>query len=253
MTEAVPFMLLSVFAILFVAALVQGILGFAMAVVAIPLLVWIGMPMSEAVALSGTSTMIQAFTGMIKLRQAIPWSDVVPATVIRLAILPIGILGLVWLNEIPVANLKATLGVCIIILVALKLSLRIPPRDSLPKPWNYTAFAASGLLAGAIGMGGPPLVLWISALRWDNDKVRAFLFANFALLSPVSMVLMIVAFGWEILPSIGLGLLGAPIVVLGSLMGVRIGTSIPQSWFRRTLLAALIALGLASILAAVRG
>ena len=103
-------MMLFIGIILFVAAVVQGLIGFAMAIVAIPLLVWIGLPLSEAIAISMASTMVQALTGMFKLRHAIPWRIVRSSLAVRSLSLPIGILIMVQLDGIETSEVKAVLG-----------------------------------------------------------------------------------------------------------------------------------------------
>ena len=219
-----------------------------MAVIAIPLLVWGGMPLTEAIAISSASTLVQALTGMIKLRRAIPWADVKPAIVVRLLALPVGILVLFWLDGIEVAKIKAFLGICIILVVLTQWFLKVQPKERLPAAWNHFAFFCSGLAAGMVGMGGPPLVVWLSAHRWNSDKIRAFLFANFAILSPINVLLIWVTFGARITQALGTGLLCAPVVILGSLAGVRLGSLIPRDRFRMLLFAVLLVLGIASVL-----
>ena len=76
------------------------------------------------------------------------------------------------------------------------------------------------------------------------------MWANFAILAPVNMILIWVAFGAPILPAIGTGLLSAPVVILGSLIGVKVGSHIPVDLFRKILFALLIVLGIASIVSA---
>jgi uncharacterized membrane protein YfcA len=239
--------------ILFVAAVVQGVVGFAMAIVAIPLLVWTGLPLSEAIAISATSTFVQALTGMVKLRHAIPWSIVKPAVIVRLLALPIGILMLIHLDGIETSKIKAFLGAFIILLVLFQVCLKIEPREALPTKWNYLAFACSGLFAGMVGIGGPPLVLWLSAHRWSGEKIKAFLFANFAVIAPVSILLIWISLGDSILAAAGTGLMFAPIVIVGTLVGVRLGTHIPRELFRKILFCILIVLGLFSITIALIG
>ncbi|MCH1506627.1 MAG: sulfite exporter TauE/SafE family protein [Verrucomicrobiales bacterium] len=243
-------MMLFIGMILFVAAVVQGLIGFAMAIVAIPLLVWTGLPLSEAIAVSMASTMVQALTGMFKLRHAIPWEIVRLSLVVRSLSLPIGILIMVQLDGIETSEVKAVLGSCIILIVLVKISLKIEPKEKLAAKWNYFAFACSGLFAGMVGMGGPPLVLWVAAHQWNGDKIKAFLFANFAILSPVGLLMIWMALGPNILRAAGKGFLFAPLVILGSLLGVWLGTFVPRERLRMILYIMLIVMGIASIVMA---
>ena len=127
-----------------------------MAIVAIPSLVWIGFPLSEAIALSMASIMVQALTGMFKLRHAILWSIVRSSLVVRSLSLLIGILIMVQLDGIETPEIKAVLGICIILIVLVQISLESEPKEKLAAKWNY--FTCSGLFTGTVGMGGPPLV-----------------------------------------------------------------------------------------------
>ena len=120
-------MLILIALVLFVSAFVQGVVGFAMAVVAIPLLVWGGMPLSEAIAISASSTCVQAVTGMVKLRHAIPWSVVKLSLLVRLLTLPLGVLILVQIAHVDPALMRAYLGACIILLVLLQIVLKVAP------------------------------------------------------------------------------------------------------------------------------
>ena len=243
-------MSLSVAAVLCFAAFVQGVIGFAMAVVAIPLLVWLGIPLSEAIAISCTSTFIQALTGSYKFRSAIPWTWVRTAILIRLLALPVGILVLRQMETTEPATMKALVGLCIVLIVLLQILLKVEPRESLAPPWDWLAFTSSGLFAGMVGMGGPPLVVWLSALNWTQDKMRAFLYVNFAILSPLNILFIWLSFGDRILSACATGLLFTPVVVLGSLAGMQLGSSISAALFRKALTGALVLLGLASMLSA---
>lgn len=237
-------------AILFLAAIVQGLVGFALAIVAVPLLVWHGLSLSEAIAIGSASTLIQAVTGMIKLRRSIPWESVRPSIVLRLIALPIGIAVLVRLDGLERDQVKAVLGGLIVLLVVSQLVVRVEPRERLSKAWDTLAFSASGFFAGMVGMGGPPLVLWLAALKWPTDRMRAFLFANFALLAPVNLLLIAQAFGQPAVHAMGLGVLMAPVVIVGGLIGVKLGSHLPREVFRKILFAILIAMGLGAMVSA---
>ena len=84
-------------------------------------------------------------------------------------------------------------------------------------------FLASGFTGGLCSMDGPLLVLWVMAHNWTVERTRAFLFASFAGLVPFQLAMLYLAFGNEVLRGIAWGAAFAPVVLLGSLIGLRVG------------------------------
>ena len=62
---------------------VQGMIGFALGMIAVPLLVEAGFSLPQAVAMTTLSIGIQVIFGVWQLRGHIPWSDVKPAAIVR--------------------------------------------------------------------------------------------------------------------------------------------------------------------------
>ena len=63
---------------------------------------------------------------------------------------------------------------------------------------------ASGYMAGAFGMGGPPLVLWTMAHDWPAKKSRAFLWSNYLVFMPIQSCLLLWLFGWKAAMAMGM-------------------------------------------------
>ena len=68
---------------MFFGSLVQGTIGFALGMIAVPLLVEAGFSLSQAVALTTLTIGIQVMFGAWQLRAHIPWDDVKPAAIVR--------------------------------------------------------------------------------------------------------------------------------------------------------------------------
>src|SRR5690606_41590317 len=99
--------------------------------------------------------------------------------------------------------------------------------------------AVIGFLAGAVGMGGPPLVLYVLRQRqWRQQEQRAYLWSLFLLGAPARAALIAWHFGLGFLSHICFGLLLAPVVWVGSELVLRIG----RDWSGETLRSAALVL-----------
>ena len=73
-------------------SIVQGAIGFALGMIAVPLLVEAGFSLSQSVALTTLAIGIQVLFGAWKLRTHIPWSEVKLAAAVRYLTVPVGVL-----------------------------------------------------------------------------------------------------------------------------------------------------------------
>ena len=236
-------------ATLFAGGALQGAVGFAYTLLALPLLLWLGLPLRQAVTLIVVSILFQAAHGAWRLRAHIAWREVAWASAVRYAGLPLGLAvlhaldaaGALWIKPIVGALLLAVLG-------ALSL-LRVPPRERVHPGWGWASFAVSGFLQGVAAVGGPALVLWVMAHTWTNRRSRAFLFACFLFGLPVQLGLLLWTYGAPAFEWALAGLAYAPLVVLGSAAGVRLGDRLSTPLLRGAAYAVLFLVGMASILA----
>ena len=76
---------------LFSGSILQGAVGFGFGLFAIPILVWAGVRLSEAIAIMSISIFTQVLVATYQLRADVRWRDVVPASLIRYITIPIGI------------------------------------------------------------------------------------------------------------------------------------------------------------------
>jgi uncharacterized membrane protein YfcA len=176
MTFAVDATTLLTLLIVFLASLVRSTFGFGEALIAVPLLA-LFLPVSVAAPLAVLlSTVIAALVILqdwhkIHLRSA-AWL-LAPT----FAGIPLGIALLASTHQ---RFVKAALAVVLIIFSGYSLVGRKPPqlhRDS--KPWLLSCGFVAGILGGAYGMNGPPLVIYGAIRRWSPQHFRATLQAYF--------------------------------------------------------------------------
>jgi uncharacterized membrane protein YfcA len=111
-----------------------------------------------------------------------------------------------------------------------------------PLGLNLAVGVVSGLLKGATGMSGPPVIMYLLAGKEEARQHRANLILYFGVLGVAAIV-----------PPLWAGIIGIPTLVLTAIMlplllvsvpvGARLFHVIPLSWYRRCALILLVAAG----------
>lgn len=167
--------------------LVSGVTGFGSGLILMGTLVAV-MPVQQATVIAAVLAVVLAAVNLHSVRREIPWREVWPTLV---AGVPAVVLGVRLLTVLDEAVLRA--GVAFIILVGVASVLwtrrgwRIERRE-----WGLVAGAASGVFNGALGTGGPPLVIYALLRGWDKECCKAFYSVMFLLMGAFRMVLLIV-------------------------------------------------------------
>jgi uncharacterized membrane protein YfcA len=174
--------ILQVLAVIFLATLIRSAFGFGEALVAVPLLALL-IPVEEAAPLAVLLSITVA--GVIVVQD---WHKVhVQSAWLLILSTLFGIpLGLLLLTMVEEAVVKAILAIVIIV---FSLYCLISGRQFELKndrlAWLF-GFVA-GVLGGAYGMNGPPLVIYGALRRWSPEHFRATLQGYFL---PASFVVM---------------------------------------------------------------
>lgn len=240
--------IVAVAAVLCFASVVQSAIGFAYALVATPLLVWIGIPLPNTITIVAFCSFVQSLVGATHLRVSVPWRLALIATTVRAGMLVVGLLILRQIAGLDTGVIRLVIGIVLCLLVITQLVCRVRPVEHVHWLWGGLAFGTSGLLAGVCGMGGPPLVFWVLGHNWQPEKIRGFLFAVFAASIPIQIVLLYFTFGAGILRSTAMALLLAPAVFLGAAIGLPLGNRLPGPVLKGIVYATLLVIGLSSII-----
>jgi uncharacterized membrane protein YfcA len=165
-----PWTTAAMLGVLFVATVVRSAFGFGEALVAVPLLALL-MPVGQAVPLA---VMLSVTVAAVVVAQ--DWRQVHLGSVWRLVLSTlVGTpVGLLLLEGLPEAAVKAVLAVVIVAFSLYCLSRRQPPVLKTERPAFLFGFAA-GVLGGAYGMNGPPLVVYGTLRGWSAGQFRATL------------------------------------------------------------------------------
>ncbi|WP_343560763.1 sulfite exporter TauE/SafE family protein [Kiloniella sp. b19] len=224
--------LLIIMGVLMTASFIQGAVGFAFGLFALPMLAFIGVSPMIMVALLSTTGSIQLMTSLSKVRSHINFREVTKPIIIRAISIPLGVYLLHLSQNLGKEDIQQAVGVLILVIIAIQLVFSAQPRDSIHPHWGTLAFSLSGITQGMASLGGPTLVLWVIAHNWSNQRIRAYLFAAMLGSSPFQFAFLFYAFGTSIMPAIVLGLIAAPAVIAGAWLGVKAGHGLSASRLR---------------------
>ncbi|MCY3833870.1 MAG: sulfite exporter TauE/SafE family protein [Chloroflexi bacterium] len=233
--------------IMFCGSLAQGALGFALGLIAVPLLVEAGFSLAQTVALTTLSIGIQVMFGAWQLRAHIPWRDVKLAAIVRFLTVAIGVLLLLNVETMDTDGVKRLVGVLVLLGAAARLAAgKIVERDP-PLAASIAAFSVSGILQGLVAMGGPPLVLWMTMRDYEAREARAFTLTLFLFNAPVQVLLLLFLAQTMSLDIILLAVALSPLIYMGTTIGVRIGDRFSKQLLNRAALAVLVVIALKAI------
>ncbi len=170
-----------VLAVLFFATFIRSALGFGEALIAVPLLA-LSMPVQTAAPLAVLVSITVAVVVVIQDWRQVHFRSAGWLVLSTLFGIP---LGLLLLKTVPESVVKSILGAFIIAFALYSLTGRKPElhNDRLAPLFGFTA----GILGGAYGMNGPPLVVYGVLRRWQPAQFRATLQGYFLIASMVGM------------------------------------------------------------------
>jgi uncharacterized membrane protein YfcA len=175
----------SVIVISFIATLIRSTFGFGESLVAVPLLI-LFLPIEVAVPLSVLLSVIIALIVVVQDHKRIHFNSAKWLILFALPGIPVGIIILLYGSDL---LMKIGLGSLIIFysLYALfgKNTFKLQ-KDSML--WLFNCGILSGILGGAYGINGPPLVVYGNMRQWTAKHFRATLQAYFLPASLMSMV-----------------------------------------------------------------
>lgn len=243
-----PMQLLWVVLAVLAAMLLQGTVGFGSGLLAIPLLLWAGLPLPESIALVMTVGMCQTGYSAWHYRQHVPWRNAIAASFWRAASLPVGLWLLTMMVDLGQQRVKQVVGVAVALAVVTQWLGKARPRKALPGYWMPIAGISSGIMAGAVGMGGPPIVLWAAAHDWSSRQTRSFLWATFLMVMPLQLGLLVWQFGGSVLVACQAGLALVPVAFAGVQLGHRLGNRLSPARLRTAMFLVLLAIAAVSII-----
>jgi len=234
--------------VLFLASVLHSTVGFAFALFAIPVLLIGGLQPYEAIAICATSVIIHATISVWRSEVKPDWKQVFGMVAIGFAAQPVGVWILGQIVHLGRSKVGQIYGVILLAVLCVRLFLHPAPRERLHPVWGVLTMIVSGIISGMSGMGGPPIVLWLIAHKWSNDRIRVTLWTMFAMLAATNLGWQLYRFREETAHAIGLGVIFAPVMLLGRVPGAWISARLSPATMRHAVTAVLVVVALYAIL-----
>lgn len=173
-----------ILAVIFVATFVRSAFGFGEALVAVPLLalylpIKVAAPLAVLISITIAAVVVAQDWRKIHFRST-GW--LFASTLLGIP------LGLLLLTSTHQRAVRVVLAVVILAFSLYSLVGRRPPELKRDSPfWLFVCGFCAGILGGAYGMNGPPLVIYGAMRRWSAQHFRATLQGYFLPASLVGM------------------------------------------------------------------
>jgi uncharacterized membrane protein YfcA len=222
-----------------VASLVLGLAGFGIGLVALAFLPFLMSP-DTAIVLMTVYTIVFSTAMFVPLRRYFVAAGMTGLLAGSVMGTPLG----VWLlATLPASTLNRMIGAMLVIVVVLEW-LGVYPARLHGRAWALGAGLVAGVLGGAVGTPGPPVVLYTASQGWSPRTIKANLQAFFV----VNQVVILIGYWWAGLVTAEVGrftVLFALPAVAGLAVGMALFDRVDQVRFRKIVFALLFVSGLA--------
>jgi len=223
----------------FLGAVTTGVAGFAMGLVVSGIWLHILTPVQTVTLMVSYSVLLQGY-GVWKLRHALAWRKVAPFIIGGVIGVPIGAMLLAHIDP---ARLRAGVG-----LLLLLYSIYYLARPSLRAvqggvPADIVIGFLNGLLGGLTGLVGIVVVIWCQLRGWPKDVQRA-VFQPVIITTSAMTALWLGASGAVAADTVKLFLLGLPMLLAGTWVGMRLYGRLDEASFRKIVLILLLLSGI---------
>jgi uncharacterized membrane protein YfcA len=221
------------------ASFVMGLAGFGIALVALAFLPYLMAP-ADAIVLLTIYTVVFSAALLVQLRHDVEARAMTDLLVGTVAGTPLGVWGLAAL---PAGALTRLIGLMLVVAFALEARGLYPERLR-GRHWGLGAGVLAGVLGGAVGAPGPPVVLYAATQGWSARTIKANLQAFFV----VNQGAILIGYWWAGLLTrevwdLTLGL--ALPAIAGATLGASLFERVDQRRFRQSVFALILVSGLA--------
>jgi hypothetical protein len=224
-----------------VAGFVQGLSGFAFSMVAMSFWAWAVDP-KLAVAMAVFGSLTGQIIAAISVRRGFDPRRLMPFLLGGLLGIPLG----VWLLPHRDARLfKLALGSLLVVWCPIMLfSPHLPKVTGGGRAADGVAGLFGGIMGGLGGVTGAIPTLWCTMQRLDKDTQRSII-QNFNLATLAVTMLAYIATGTVTAAMLPMFAIVAPAMLIPTLLGARVYIGLSEATFRKVVLSALTASGVA--------
>ena len=223
----------------FAAALIAGLAGFAFGLIAAAIWLHVLSPIDTATLIIAFGLIVQG-VAVWKLRHALDWGRLWPFLLGAAFGVPLGVATLRIADP-----RQVQVGVGIFLVLFCIYSFARPKLGRVPDsaPLDAGAGFLNGVLGGITGLAGILVVIWTTLRGWPRDMQRA-------VFQPVGVATFAMAALWLgvrgaiSLDTVKLFLVGLPVLLAGTWLGLKLYGTVDEAAFRRIVLALLALSGL---------
>jgi uncharacterized membrane protein YfcA len=228
----------------FAAALVAGLAGFAFGLVAAAAWLHVLTPLQTASLIIAFGLIVQG-VAVWKLRHAVQWQRLWPFLAGGAIGVPLGVAVLSYANP---NYMRAGVGALLILYSIYALTRPVlQPVVAGGAPADAGVGLLNGILGGATGLAGIIVTIWCGLRGWPKDVQRTVFQPTGVAIFAMSAVALGLN-GAADAATIRLFLIGLPILLLGTWLGLRLYGRVDEAGFRKLVLALLLVSGVALIL-----
>jgi uncharacterized membrane protein YfcA len=224
-----------------VAFFIRGFSGFGAMLVLTPLLL-LTLDLRTVVV---SAALVSFLSGLVVTAQSHRHADWHELRVLVLVALPGLIAGGIILSRLDTSVLGRLLGVATV-LFALRILLAQRRMERAPKPWPrptlYVAGGLSGLMGGAFGISGPPVLVYLEQRLGSRRSLRATMLAYFLALD-ISRLALYAITGLLTWKAATTGLAMLPASILGGQLGTMLHDRASEAHFRVAVAVLLLSTG----------
>lgn len=212
-----------------VAAFVVGFAGFAFGIVAAGIWLHAITPAQIVVLIAGYALLFQGHA-VWKLRRAIRPARLAPLVLGSALGIPAGVFVLQWAAP---PTLRAFVAWLLVLFGLYSLAApKLPQFSGAGASRDGAVGVLNGVLAGATGLGGTLPAIWCGMRGWPKDEQRA-VFQPTALATFLMAALWLGGVGAVTADTVGLFVLGLPVLACGTWLGWKLYGHLDEAAFRK--------------------
>jgi len=223
----------------FAAALVAGLAGFAFGLIAAAIWLHVLTPLESATLIVAFGLIVQGMA-VWKLRHALDWRRLRPFLLGAAFGAPLGVAILAWADP-----RQVQIGVGFFLILYSAYSLARPKLGAVAAsvPLDCGIGFLNGVLGGITGLAGILVVIWCTLRGWSRDVQRA-VFQPVGVATFAMVALWLGAKGAISADAVKLFLIGLPVLLAGTWLGLKLYGKLDEASFRRIVLVLLAVSGL---------
>jgi len=231
-----------------VATTVQAAAGFGFALLALPVILRVDVPLQEAVVFTVIVQVWQQASNLYNVRTEVKLRPLLPVMVLGVVFIGLGVFfqrNIVTLDQTLV---RQCLGVLILAMLVLMWLWKPKHHKTLHAGWGVLTGACAGTLSGIASIPGPPIGFWVMAHDWSNKRSRGAMWAIFLTFTPCLFAILWFTYGSDLLKTAVPALLFIPLAQVASMIGLRLGHSFSKERIRRVAWVLLLLTAVSAIL-----